>query len=646
MGLRGSQTMLASAPVRAAGERVSGLWAAFGAAAICFCAVFFGGGLVAVDAPIVWIGALALLLAALLAGFAPVRIDRAPAVFLGCLFGLAVWAGLSTIWSISADRSWAFTNRTLVYSAFALIGVIVGGLVSRERLAQGAALLVGGVVAWALVAKCVPALYSDYGRLARLRSPLSYWNELALICDAGVPLALWLGRRRRATSAVRLYGLVVTLLLTYSRFGVALACLAAAAWVLLDRDRVESLAAVVLGGGAGAAAFGIALALPGITKDGQPRSVRAHDGWIFALVLVAAAVLVYVAARFLARHPVAPQRRTRVERVAGGAALALALEGLADSIAFAGHIWKEFTNPASSQITNTVCHLCSVNSSNRWTWWQEAWHAFTRHPVGGTGAGTFELTNQMLRRAPIVVDEPHNVPLQFLSELGIVGFVLYLGAAAATFRGVVRVRRDPAALALGIAVAVFFAHAIVDKDWNFVATCGPLLFLAGALLARPAAAVERTVRRPLVAIAAVAFALAGIYSLAAPWLAQRDLPATSLAQAKRAHSYDPLSVGALMDWAAYEDAGGHTARAAELYREAAAREPENAETWYELGRFYFDYKAWLLSYEALNNSYTYDRFGAASTPCGLLDQARTKAEHFTPPKLLKKCPGLRRSASP
>ena len=29
-------------------------------------------------------------------------------------------------------------------------------------------------------------------------------------------------------------------------------------------------------------------------------------------------------------------------------------------------------------------------SSNRWTWWHEAWHAFTRHPFGGTGAGTFD----------------------------------------------------------------------------------------------------------------------------------------------------------------------------------------------------------------------------------------------------------------
>jgi hypothetical protein len=637
--------MLASPPVRAAGERVSGLWAALGAAVICFCAIFFGGGLVAVDPSLVWIGALALLLAAVLVGFAPIGLDRTAGIFLGCLFGLAVWAGVTTIWSISPDRSWTFTNNTLAYLAFAVVGVIVGAFVTREQLAEAAALLIAAVVAWALLAKCVPALYSDYGRLARLRAPLSYWNELALVCDAGVPIALWLGRRRRAAGVVLLYLLVVTVLLTYSRFGVALAILAGAVWILLDRDRVESLAAAALGGGAGAAVFGIALALPGITKDGQPRSVRVHDGWIFALVVLAGAVVVYVAARFLARHPVPPQRRKHVERLAGGAALVLAVAGLAVSVAFAGRIWNEFTNPASSQITNTACHLCSANSSNRWTWWQEAWHAFTRHPIGGTGAGTFGLTNQMLRRSPIVVDEPHNVPLQFLSELGIVGFLLYLGAAAAAIRGAVRARHDPAALALGIAVVVFFAHAIVDKDWNFVAACGPLLFLAGALLARPRAVPQQAVRRPLVAIAAIAFALAGIYSLAAPWLAQRELPATSLAQAKRAHSYDPLSVTALMDWAAWEDAAGHTARAAQLYRDAVAREPENAQTWYQLGVFYFNYKAWGLAYDALNNAYTYDRFGKWSTKCGLLDQARTRATGYTPPRL-KSCRGLRQPATP
>src|SRR5205823_8141378 len=434
------------------------------------------------------------------------RLDGPAALYCAALLGLAVWCGATTVWSISPDRTWSYTNRTVVYAAFALVGLLAGTRLSRARLAAGAAVLLALLVGYALLAKCVPALYADYGRVARLRAPLGYWNELALLCDAGVPLALWAAARARApraraAGAVLLYGLVVTLLLTYSRFGVALACVVAAAWVFLDRRRVESLAALALGGGAGAAVFGIALALPGITSDGQPRSVRAHDGWIFALVVLAGAALVAVAALVIARHEVAPERRARIERIAGLAALALALAGLAVSIAFAGRVWSEFTNPGS-QLPNSVSHLGSAKS-NRWTWWEEAWHAFTRHPGGGTGAGTFELTNQMLHRAPVVVDEPHNTPLQFLSETGIVGFLLYLGVAGGALWGAWRARRDPAGLALGLAVAAFFAHGIVDKDWNYVATCGPLLFLAGGLLAHPGSA---RARQPPPAACSVAFA--------------------------------------------------------------------------------------------------------------------------------------------
>jgi len=649
--------MLASPPVRAAGERAGGSGPARGglgralgtaaAAGVSFCAIFFGGGLTA--ATIAWIGGLALVLAAVLAGAALLgvlpapRLDGPAALFLGALLGLAAWCGLSTVWSISPDRSWGYTNRTVVYAAFALLGLVAGTRLSRARLAASAAVLLALLAGFALLAKCVPALY-DYGRVARLRSPLGYWNELALLCDAGVPLALWVAAhvrlpRARAAGVVLLYALVLTLLLTYSRFGVALACLAAAAWVVLDRRRVESLAALAVGGGAGAAVFGIALALPGITSDGQPRAARVHDGWIFALVVLAAAALVALAALALAGREVPPERRARIERVAGFAALALALAGLAVSIVFAGSVWSEFTNPGS-QLSNNVSHLGSAKS-NRWIWWQEAWHAFARHPGGGTGAGTFELTNQMLHRAPVVVDEPHSVPLQFLSETGIVGFLLYLGVAGGALWGAWRARREPAGLALGVAVAAFFVHGVVDKDWNYVATCGPMLLLAGGLLAKERAA---TARQPLLAACAAAVALAAVYSLVAPWLAQRELAKGTPAAFASAHSYDPLSVDALQGLAAFDDRPGRYARADELYRDAVALEPQNAETWYALGVFYFDHAAWKSAYTALNNAYTYDRFGTFARPCGLLDQARTKATGYTPPTL--RCRGSKRPASP
>src|SRR5262249_13418217 len=156
-------------------------------------------------------------------------------------------------------------------------------------------------------------------------------------------------------------------------------------------------------GGAAAATFGIALALPGITSDGQPRHVRAHDGLVFALVVVAGAAVVALVFAGLRRRDVPADVRARLERGAALAAVVLAVAGIVLCVVCAGRLWHEFTNPGNTQVVNTQHRLGSAQS-DRWVWWKEAWHAFTRHPLGGTGAGTFDLTNQMLRRAPVVVD--------------------------------------------------------------------------------------------------------------------------------------------------------------------------------------------------------------------------------------------------
>src|SRR3954453_7915313 len=124
--------MLASPPVRAAAERVGGLWAAAGAAAVCFCALFFGGA--DSNAPLVWIGAAAFLLAAC-SLLEPPALDVRGGLLFGGLAGLAVWCGLSIVWSTSPDRTWTYTNRTLVYVAFALVGAVVGTRVSRAHIA-------------------------------------------------------------------------------------------------------------------------------------------------------------------------------------------------------------------------------------------------------------------------------------------------------------------------------------------------------------------------------------------------------------------------------------------------------------------------------------------------------------------------------
>jgi tetratricopeptide (TPR) repeat protein len=175
-------------------------------------------------------------------------------------------------------------------------------------------------------------------------------------------------------------------------------------------------------------------------------------------------------------------------------------------------------------------------------------------------------------------------------------------------------------------------------DWSYVAVCGPLLFVAGALVAEPPAEAPVARLRPLLALGAVALALAGAYSLAAPWLAERELASSTRAagrgdfdaavsDAKSARSYDPLSVAALLQEAALET---NTSRARQLYRKALSLEPLNPDTWYELGAFEYGERDWDAAYLALDRSWGLDRHGPAGIRCGLLDRVRPKVTGYGP----------------
>ena len=117
---------------------------------------------------------------------------------------------------------------------------------------SGLAGLVGLVLLWALAGKVVPALFPDGARVARLRNPVGYWNSLALVAATAVPLGLWLAASRghdravRAAGALLVYLAELVVVLTYSRGGVAVAVLAALAWLAVGRERLEGLGALVV----------------------------------------------------------------------------------------------------------------------------------------------------------------------------------------------------------------------------------------------------------------------------------------------------------------------------------------------------------------------------------------------------------------
>src|SRR3954451_6942776 len=204
--------------------------------ALLFGALFFGDGIAA--ARLLWVGAAALVV--LLLGLAFCGLPRLGRAQLSCValaVAFAGWNGLSLVWSITPDRSWDAFNRCFVYLAFLGLGLLLG---RRPRaLAAMLALLLGLVLAWALLGKVVPALVPGGARVARLRSPVGYWNGLALLASLAVPLGLWLASRRehprgaRVAGTLLVYAALVVSVLTYSRAGVAAAALAAVAFVLV-----------------------------------------------------------------------------------------------------------------------------------------------------------------------------------------------------------------------------------------------------------------------------------------------------------------------------------------------------------------------------------------------------------------------------
>jgi len=568
---------------------------------------------------LVWIGLAALLATAAfgagaLLGLPRPAIGREAVAALVLLAAFVAWNGISVLWSIEPDRSWDYFNRGLVYLALAVVGVAVGSFVTRSArawayvLAAALALPLG----WALLTKAAPAIGSDTGRVARLSAPVGYWNSLALLFAMALPLALWLAARRehahwlRALGVVYAYALVVGLLLTYSRGGVLAAGAAVVLWLVLGRPRVESAAALLLGGGAGLGVAVWAFSRPGLAEDGQAYSVRVHDGAWFAVVFVLAAVavgaLAYLGSVVEERRPLSDRRR----RLLGQAALGVLVVGVAAGVIVLAveskpQGWfKEFTSqPTNAGAQEGPRHFINVSSSSRWQWWKEAWQAFEDQPLRGTGAGSFRLTHRLLRTNNIVVTEPHNVPLQFLSETGLVGLALFLGFLVAAGVGVVRaVRRlegieQAAAVALSVLAAAFLLHTLVDFDWDFVAVSAPFFLSVGVLLGGGVVRDEpRPWLAPLPAVVAVAIAL----SLLTPWFAQRATDAAQTAlydarpkeayrHARDARSLNPLALDPLFVQALALGQLGDYQGERQLYIDAVQLQPLNWRAWLELGKF-------------------------------------------------------------
>ena len=618
-------------------------------AALLAGAVLAGGGSRATALTDVGLAALAgatVGLSAALLGLLPLaRLDRAGRLVVLGATGLALWVGLSTVWSIAGDRSWEWLGRGLVYLAFLALGLLAGALATGlRRVAALTAAVLGAALGWALLGVAVPSLFEDGDRIARLREPVGYWNALALLADGAVALALWLARDPRVVvrvgAALLGHAAVLALLLTQSRSGVLAAVLVLAFWLWLSDSRVED--------GLRAALFAVpallvgawAFTRPALVEADALRADRVADGRVFALLAVSGAV---VAAAALSRVPVrrlVTERRSTVRTalavvavggvLAGGAGVAASV---GDPFSWARSQWS------GGECENDPGRLTDLCANNRLAWWDDALELAADGPLGGTGAGTYAVARRRVRDDATATSQPHSVPLQLLSDTGAVGLALGLLLAGAAAVGVRRGLRlavgdeRPPAIALAGLVLAYAAHSLVDYDLDFLAVTGPTLVALGALLAvrRPSTSVRG--RWPaVVAVTAVGAAAAIVIVL--PDLAAREVERSLAASeagriddavdaAERARRLDPLSRDPLEALAVAADAARDRAAAAAWYEEGTRLQPESPDAWYALGLYHSiatgDECA---AYQALNRSYTLDPNGTRWVPGGPLDVAR------------------------
>jgi hypothetical protein len=245
----------------------------------------------------------------------------------------------------------------------------------------------------------------------------------------------------------------------------------------------------------------------------------------------------------------------------------------------------------SGALGNGGTRLADTSSNFRFTWWKQAVHGWEHAKLLGTGAGTFHVTNLRYRASYLdYTTEPHDLPLQFLTEAGIVGAVLFVLAAAALLRGSLRRRKHE------------LAHSLVDIDWDFVAVSVPAFLAAGAV----AGGVPLRRVSPFGSLVAAGAALLAFAVLLLPWLGERwsaqatvAPPAKAVTLAKRARSVDPLLVEPLWALAFAAELRGDLPTAYAYYKQATRQQPKNADTWLLAGQFAFAHGCMRAAYDNL-----------------------------------------------
>ena len=444
-----------------------------------------------------------------------VRPSRPYLIALGAFAALVAWIGLSVLWSTGPDLSWvAFDVAALYLLVMAAVGSLPGGPRQIRLAVRGFALIVLVVSAYAFFGKVAPDVVTHAHLFARLRAPVGYWNVLAALIVMALPAYLvtasrgWRQPWVRGLAASAIVLLLLTYFFTFSRGGYVALGVALIVYFALATRRLSAFVSLAIPLVFTAA---VLLQVRGLgtlfatTTDDRLRAVQGHQLAVWSVVALVLAGVAQVAVAYAERRWTLSARQTRVVGTVVIAVVVLAplAFGTFSIVRHGGVGWVADQYHAAlteTSYTNSVRRLTSLGTSGRMPWYREAIRGFSHHPLAGTGAGTFGITDELYRVTTFEAKHSHSQWLNVLTELGVVGFALFLVASlrpsGGGLRHAGRDRDDPCRSLLAAcqaAIAAFVVHCRSTGAGTWPPS--PLAFL---LLAGVSASYvrDRTSRRP------------------------------------------------------------------------------------------------------------------------------------------------------
>jgi hypothetical protein len=526
------------------------------------------------------------------------------------LIALAGWMLVSQTWS-AAGPAVLESERTLVYIAGLAALLLVCRRGDMLPVVLGLVLAISAACLYGLAGRIVP----DWGIVGadtgRMQQPVGYWNGLGILAAVAVLLAVGTVAHARPMAARVISGAVlplplITMYFTFSRG--AWLSLAFGLLVALAVDRRRSMLVVTLGavGPWAAALVAVAARSSALTHTGSRLDQVAAQGHRLGVLLVATMLVLGITAAVLHRVDARWRPSARVTTLGWSAALGLLVLVVVVSVRLWGspanmahELYDAFNGRAQAGQSGTIPgedlnrRLFSLSGNSRATLWRIAWHDVQRHPLVGSGAGTYERVYLQRRTKGLKVTDAHNLYLETVAELGVVGLALLALALVLPVSAGMAVRANPLVPAAMAGYCAVLFHATLDWDWELPAVTLSAICLGAALMMAPTGSRALSLgrgRRLAAGAVTGGLLLAALIGLRGNLATADSANAATrgdwhaaLSTANTAVTWAPWSAAS---WISLGDArtalglpGGVTA-----YRHAAALDPGDWTTWFAIAR--------------------------------------------------------------